>query len=1477
MTLKGEDVVGSAMVVGGGIAGVQAALDLADGGYFVYLVESSPAIGGVMAQLDKTFPTNDCSMCILSPKLVDVGRHPNIQLLTESKVEGVEGRAGRFQVRVRKKPRYIDLSKCTACGDCAQVCPVSLESEFEQGLSMRKAVYKPYAQAIPGAYTIDKRDRSPCTNACPNQVNAHGYVALIARGQYREAMEVILRNLPLPGVIGRICPHPCETACRRGRVDQPLSICALKRFVADRVDLHDIPLPEIKRRDEKVAVIGSGPAGLSAAYFLALEGFGVTIFEALPVAGGMLRVGIPDYRLPPEVLDREILFITRLGVEIKLNKALGRDMTLDDLTAQGYKAVYLSIGAHASLRLNIPGEDADGVIPGVEFLREVNLGERKELRGRVIIVGGGDVAVDAARCARRLGGDEVSLLYRRTRNEMSARENEVQEAKAEGIEIQFLTAPQQILTRNNRVIGLQCVRMELGDPDSSGRRRPIPKPGSEFVIEADWVIPAIGQTPASAFLMEEGVRLSRWGTIETDAITFETSRPGVFAGGDAQSGPWVAIGAIAAGREAAVSIARYLSREDLKAGRQKPPRSQEDFVPIPKDVEKRPRAAMATVSPHQRGSGFAEVEIGLTEEQALAEASKCLNCMACSECLQCVAACKAGAVDHGMEEEFLTLEVGAIIAAPGAATFDPSLKDTFGYGVYPNVVTSIEFERILSASGPFQGHLVRPSDHQEPRRIAWLQCVGSRDVNHCRNGYCSAVCCMCAIKEAVIAKEHSREPLDASIFFIDMRTTGKDFEKYYDCAREEHGIHFVRSRIHSVERIDENDNLLLRYVTEDGLAHEEEFDMVVLSVGLEVSPEVSELAARLGIQVGDERYATTSPFAPVSTSRPGIFVCGTFQGPKDIPQSVMEASAAAAETSAILASARGSRAHRVEEVATRDISQEEPRVGVFICHCGINIGSVVDVPAVKEYAKTLPHVVYAEENLFTCSQDTQVRMQEVIRDQRLNRIVVASCTPRTHEALFQQTILGAGLNKYLFELANIRDQDSWVHQAFPEEATAKAKDLVRMAVARVVLQSPIEEIKLPVVRSALVVGGGVSGMEAALALADQGYPVTLIERKDVLGGHARKLLTAWTGDKIRPYLDALVERVQQHPGVSVLKRATLEAVRGFVGNFCSTVLVDGKTLEVHHGVAILAVGAHSFKPSEYGYGRSPRIFQNLELDEAIQNRNTLVFEASSVVFIQCVGSREPERPYCSRVCCSHSIENALRLKEINPSVDVFILYRDIRTFGLRENLYKEARSKGVLFIRFDVECKPEVEEAQDGLIVSVYDPILQRKVLLRADILTLATAIETRELESLARMFKVPLNAEGFFLEAHMKLRPVDFATEGVFVAGLAHWPKPIEECIAQAKAAASRASTVLSREFIAAGGVTASINKELCVGCQACLECCPFGAINEVQQEANCEVNQALCKGCGTCAATCPSEAITLWGFSNRQLYRQIDEALSA
>jgi heterodisulfide reductase subunit A len=855
----------------------------------------------------------------------------------------------------------------------------------------------------------------------------------------------------------------------------------------------------------------------------------------------------------------------------------------------------------------------------------------------------------------------------------------------------------------------------------------------------------------------------------------------------------------------------------------------------------------------------------------------CLYFKKGGKCKACEKFCPTGAVDFSQVDVDRDISVGAVILATGFKPYDPTKYVAYEYANLPNVVTSMEFERILAAAGPFSGHMVRPSDHKEPTRIAWLQCVGSRDLNHCDNSYCSAVCCMYAIKEAIIAKEHSHEPLDAAIFFMDMRTHGKEFEKYYWKARDERGVRFIRSRVHTVDAVPGTDDVAIRYLDEQGNLKTEVFDLVVLSVGMEVASEMVALGKSLGVEVNANKFADTSSFTPVSTSKPGVYVCGAFQSPKDIPQSVMEASAAASAASELLASARFSLAKKKPVFEERDVSRDEPRIGVFVCHCGINIASVVDVEAVRDYAKTLPYVVHVENSLFACSQDTQGLIKDRIREQNLNRVVVASCTPRTHEPTFQETIKEAGLNKYLFQMANIRDQGSWVHMNEPAKATQRAKDQVRMAIAAAALQPPLQEFDLPVTKAGLVIGGGVAGMEAALGLAGQGYDVAIVEKKDFLGGHARKLNHTWNGEAVQPYVDDLVQRVTGNPKIDVFLNSQISKVEGFVGNFTSTISGEGRETQYPHGAAVIAIGGHSYKPSEYLYKQNPKVMLTLELDQALREQNPAVMGAQCAAFIQCVGSREPERPYCSRVCCTHSVENAIQLKKLNPDMEVYILYRDLRTYGLRENLYKEAREKGVIFIRFDLDNKPKVEQdAQGNLTVTVIDHILGLPIKLQPDVLTLASAIIVKDQEELAQLFKVPLTNDGFFLEAHMKLRPVDFATDGVFVAGLAHYPKPMDEAIAQAKAAAARAAVVLAQDAIRAGGVVAGIDPALCSGCMACVGVCPFGAISYKENEGVCEVNQALCKGCGTCAATCPSECITLFGFSHKQIYTQVDEALA-
>ncbi|TEB08795.1 NAD(P)-binding protein [Pelotomaculum propionicicum] len=1459
-----SDKTGAVLVVGAGIAGIQASLDLAESGYYVYLVEKSPAIGGTMPMLDKTFPTNDCSMCIVSPKLVECGRHLNIKTLTCSEVIDLKGEPGKYKATIRKQARYIDLDKCTGCGECAQVCPVECSNSFDEGLSKRKAIYKLYPQAMPSGFAIEKTAAPPCRAACPAGVNAQGYVQLLKKGKLTEGWQLIYRDNPLPAICGRVCTHPCESKCHRGSFDEPVAIRQLKRLVTDVVykDVASLPLPvPAQRKEERVAVIGSGPAGLSAAYQLAKRGYPVTVFEARDKLGGMLRYGIPSYRLPREWLDLEIGLLEKLGVEFKTNTPLGPEFTLADIQAQGYRAVFVGVGAWKGTSLNLPGEDMEDVIVGVNFLIRVNSGENVKVGAKVAVVGGGNTAMDAARVALRQGAKEVTIVYRRTEAEITAAPEEIEEAKEEGINFLMLTSPKAFHSEGGKLKALECLRNELGEPDESGRRRPVSIPGSEFLLEVDTCIVAVGQAPDTSFSAVTGLATGRGGKIAADKDTLATSLPGVFAGGDAVTGPATVIDAIAAGKKTAESIDRYLQGLDLKEGRLE---DQEDVAqqPEPPANAGQCRVDLTYAEPAARKVSYEEVANGYSLEEGQLEAERCLNCGVCSECLECVKVCQAGAILHDMKEEIVEIDVGAVILSPGFDKYDASDLDYYGYGRLPNVMTSLEFERVLSASGPFGGHLVRSSDGKEPKKIAWIQCVGSRNLRE-ENGYCSGVCCMYAIKEAVVAKEHSPQGLDTAIFFMDMRTHGKGFEKYYDRAKEQ-GVRFIRSRIFEVvEKEGGSGDLLIRYAGEDGTIFNESFDMVVLSVGLKPKAEAVELAGRLNLELNRYNFCETSKLSGVGTSREGIFVAGAFSAPRDIPETVMQASAASGESAALLADACNTLVKSKEFPPERNVYNEIPRVGVFICHCGINIGSVVNVPEVVEYARTLPGVAYAVDNMYTCSQDTQNKMKELIKEYNLNRIVVASCSPRTHEPLFQETLRDAGLNQHLFEMANIRDQCSWVHKSEPAKATEKAKDLVRMSVAKALLLEPVKQISMPMNHGALVIGGGVAGMTNALNLADRGYHVHLVEKSARLGGMANQIKNGLNGEDINEFLTGIITKVKNHANITVHTECNIADVRGYVGNFETTL---SNNEEIKHGVAIIAIGGQAYKPTEYLYGQHPNVYTQLEIEEAIASGK--LEKARNIVLINCVGSREPERPYCSRVCCTKNIKLALKIKEKNPSANIFVLYRDIRTYAFYEDYYREARSKGIIFVRYSIGNKPVVVSSDEGLKVTVTDHVLGVPIEINADAIGLAAAIATPEDNAvLSQLFKVPLDQEGFFLEAHLKLRPVDFSTDGVFMCGLAQGPKSIEESITQAKAAAGRAGTLLSKEFVEAQGKTAYVNKKKCAMCGACESLCPSKAIAVDLTEKAAVVNEALCKGCGVCASSCRCGALEVKGVTNQQI----------
>jgi len=1010
---KKPEVVGAVAVVGGGIAGVQAALDLADMGFKVYLLEKSPSIGGVMAQLDKTFPTNDCSMCILSPKLVDCARHPNIELLTLAEVQGIEGTPGNFTVKVVQNPRFVDLEKCTSCGSCEAVCPVSLPNAFEYGLAKRKAIYKPFPQAIPNGYVIDK----------------------------------------------------------------------------------------------------------------------------------------------------------------------------------------------------------------------------------------------------------------------------------------------------------------VGD----GKRR-------------------------------------------------------------------------------------------------------------------------------------------------------------CVECGRCDKECKPGAIDHSQKPKDLSLQVGAVILAAGAQPFDPVVKPEFGYRRYKNVLTSVEFERVLSASGPFQGKILRPSDQRHPKKVAWVHCVGSRDasVNH---EYCSAMCCMYTAKEAVIAKEHAAD-IEPTVFYIDVRSYGKDFDKYIDRARQEHGLRYVRSRISDIVEDPASKDLTITYEDDSGELQKERFDLVVLSVGLcGVKEHQNELLIRLGIDANEFGFVATSPEAPVVV-KPGVFAVGSFLEPQAIPESVMQASAAAANAAALLKDAKGSLVKEKVYPPERDVSNEEPRVGVFICHCGINIGGYLDVPRLVKYVSGLSNVGFVDANLYTCSQDTQKKIVSAIQTHKLNRVVVAACTPRTHEPLFQKSLRDAQLNPFLLEMTNIREQCSWVHMDQPQRATEKAEQLLRMTVAKARLLQPISETKIPVTQSALVLGGGVAGMTAALSLADQGYETVLVEREPRLGGFLNSIVHTVDGLDVPKLTKGLVAAVSSHPRVKVYTSAQLSSLKGYVGNYESVIAVGKEKVPFKHGVVVVAVGASEYKPLSYHYGEDPRVVTQSELEKKLAGSGSQdIVSGQSFVMVQCVENRDEKRPYCSRICCMHAVKNALRIKELQPRAEVYILYRDLMTYGFREKYYKLAREQGVVFLQYTVEKKPEVEN-KGGLVVTVWEPMLRQTLKIPADFLVLSTGlVPNAENRDIGKLLKVPVNDDGFFLEAHVKLRPVDFATRGVFLAGSCHMPKFISESVYQAQAAAARAATILAQPMLLAEPNTAVVTKELCSGCKICIPVCPYNAIESVEETVDgktvitAKVNEGLCQGCGTCVSACPSGAMQQRGFKDSQILAMIRE----
>ena len=1081
--------------------------------------------------------------------------------------------------------------------------------------------------------------------------------------------------------------------------------------------------------------------------------------------------------------------------------------------------------------------------------------------------------MDSARTAKRLGG-EVTVLYRRTLNEMPANKEEIAQAQQEDIKFEFLTSPLKII-KNTKDVCLKCIKMKLGEPDDSGRRRPIEIKDSEFDISADIVIFAIGQEIETQPLEKNAVKLTNDGLIDVDPITFQTSQKDVFAGGDAVTGPASAVEAIGAGHEVAISINRYLKNENLKTDREK-----EDYkkAEIPSETLRFPkkRESPSHLSPKNRILSFDEIESNFTKEQVIREAQRCINCAGCCECLQCVEHCGRDAIDHNMVETIETINVGSVIVSPGFDKYLPPKGDSYGYKVYPNVLTSIEFERMLSASGPYEGYIKRISDGEIPKKIAWLQCVGSRDES-CNSLYCSSVCCMYATKEAIIAKEHQPD-LETHVYFMDMRTYGKDFEKYYNRAKEEHGVIYRRCRIPRVEQDRESKNLIIRHVDDDGIVKEETYDMVVLSVGLQPCKALGDLSKILELNLNQYGFIETDPYLKILTTKKGVYTSGTASEPKDIPESVTHASAAAAEAAKDIADVRGTEILEKVYPEERDISNELPKIGVFVCHCGINIAGVVDVKKVVESIKTLPYVIYAGESIYTCSHDSLEEIKEKIKELGLNRIVVASCTPRTHEPLFQDTLHEASLNPHLFEMANIRDQNSWVHKNNPEMATKKAIDAVRMAVAKASELYPIYHFKTSVIPNALVIGGGIAGMHSALSIADQGYKVFLVEKENKIGGHLKNIYIGVESEKPQELLKETIQNINNHLNIEVLTETEVDNVTGYVGNFTTKLKSKNKKNieEIQHGVIILATGGLPYEPTEYQYNKSNDILTQSDFEKDLFEKKSYLKSLKEVVMIQCVGSRNDDHPYCSRICCSQTLKNALRLKEINPDVNVYVLYRDIRTYGFKEDLlYRKARSKGIIFIRFKEDDEPKVQINDREITVKTSDLILKRDLHLHPDKLILSSGIIPIDNTILTQKLKVPLNEDRFYAEAHVKLRPVDFSADGIYLCGLAHSPRFIEESILQAKATGARAATILSKSYLETKGNIAHITPRNCAGCKLCIDVCSYDAIEFDEENKIVKVNEILCQGCGSCTTICPSGVSQQNKFTKKQVISMIDACL--
>jgi heterodisulfide reductase subunit A len=902
------------LVIGGGIAGQEAALNLANMDYKVLLVEKGLSIGGKMIQLSKVFPTLDCAACITTPKMSETARHQNITLLLNSEIESIHKVNGHFDVDVAKHPRYVVPEACTGCQQCEQACPEVRPDEYNTNLAGRKVAYIPFSLANPRIAVIDRQDTSaPCIAACPGGVKPYGYITLVRNGQYEEAMKLHMEDAPIPGSLGRACYAPCEGECTRGSLEAPVDIRRIKRFFAeDYYSKHPQP-PTVnieKKSGKRIAIVGSGPAGLTAAYFLALKGHQVKIFEAAPELGGMLKLTLPEYRLPNSIVDRDIQNILSLGVEHEVNRRIEH---LADLKKEGFDTVFVSVGTHETTSMKIKGSKLQGIVSCLDFLRESKIGKKTDLTGKkVMVIGGGNTAMDASRTAIRLGASSVKIIYRRSREEMPAWKVELREAEEEGVKIDVLRNPVKFIGENGIIKKAELLRMKLGEPDESGRRSPVEINGSEYTEEVDFVIEAIGLQPTTSIFKNE-LELSKNGRIKVNPKTLHTSTPWIFAGGDSVTGSSTIIEAVGQGKKAASNIDKYLNNENpddfefgdkLAAVEKKLVLSRENILHLPKmDDNLRPVA--------ERIRDFKDIERTFTEEQVKKSTERCLDCSNCRECHQCITACPANAIDFSQKEEKISTKTSSIIVSSGFHLFKPEGKPQYNSAKYANVIDSLQMDRLIAPTRPYN-NVLRPGDGKVPGNIAYVLCTGSRDsslenyrscsMSSANNPICSQICCMYSIKQAQLLMG-ALPMADITIYYIDIRAFGKGYEEFYQQSKSM-GVNFVKGKIARIrEKEDKSGDMILRFENiETGQVKEVIHDLVVLSVGVQPNNEIVNAFKNAHLDLDEFNFIKQADVlaGPSKTTIDGVFVSGTAAGPMDIPDSILSAGCAASEVAAYL-------------------------------------------------------------------------------------------------------------------------------------------------------------------------------------------------------------------------------------------------------------------------------------------------------------------------------------------------------------------------------------------------------------------------------------------------------------------------------------------------------------------------------------------------------------------------------------------------